>query len=154
MQINYKAVRAFHRATRELEDQFAIALEADHAVCPDGYGTASIETRYEGHRHDIAHRVGRRFGITANELLDQEMESQWNFDTHFFNRKKRDKFYIVADTEDGLCRYAGGGCWDYGSPHTMLFSTREAAEEKIAEIKTTVNRGIFFNIRVYSPIKA
>ena len=67
MQINYKAVRAFHRATRELKDQFAIALEADHAVCPDGYGTASIETRYEGHRHDIAHRVGRRFGITAND---------------------------------------------------------------------------------------
>jgi hypothetical protein len=151
--INYKAIRAFTKASEPLEDSFDQAMQADHAICPDGYATLYIEERYDKARHELAHRVGQRFGITANQLLEEINEAICRQDEHFFNQHKKDKFYIVANTEDGVTRYCGGGCWDYGSPRTLLFSRREHADEKAAELRIQLKGSDFYNIRVYPPIK-
>lgn len=69
--INYPAVRAFLRASREMYQRHFVAWEADHAVCPDGYGAEWLHAKHRAEEFRMAMRIGKRFGLGANQLIDQ-----------------------------------------------------------------------------------
>lgn len=65
------AIRAFNRINERDAELREFAYAADHAICPDGYGTASLEEAFDKQDLERACLVGHYFGITGEELLEQ-----------------------------------------------------------------------------------
>jgi hypothetical protein len=76
--INWPAVRAFNRASAPMWEGQVMGYAMDHAICPDGYGTASLDEMYAAAEHAMAARVGARFNLTADALLDM-----WQASNHY-----------------------------------------------------------------------
>lgn len=73
--INYPAVRAFLRAAAPMWAQQDQDRHLDHVVCPDGYGAAGLAVLHNLEERRLASRIGARFGLTTQTLINMVWEA-------------------------------------------------------------------------------
>ncbi|HBY59946.1 MAG TPA: hypothetical protein DEH78_08985 [Solibacterales bacterium] len=62
------ARRAYMRLSAPVFAVYAVAFDMDHAICPDGYGSASLHSSMEREIEDLVARVADRFGVEVAQL--------------------------------------------------------------------------------------
>lgn len=68
--IDWQAVRAYSRAAGGMYERQSEDHALDHAVCPDGYGTAGLEAIHRVEERRLAYQIARRFGLSSAALLN------------------------------------------------------------------------------------